>query len=99
MTPIITTGFISDEARKLLIAHQVPVIPFQDLELILLDRTIGGLNNTARPLEYVVGFWAGENDVEEDTLIVHLAPDANETKVIARPGYWSAYMSEERPVV
>jgi hypothetical protein len=99
MIPKIIAGFISDEARAALATHNVPITHCEGLEVVTLDRMIGGINSSANPLFFVIGFWASDNEVEEDSLTLHLNPDAGETKLIARPGYWSTFMDEERPVL
>lgn len=96
----IIAGFISDEARQLLTAHNVPLEQFQYLTIVSLTRESGaGLSRSIRPLEYVISFYINEHDVAEDCCMLFLAPDAGETKIIFRPNYWSVFEREEGPVV
>ena len=97
-TPTVAAGYISDEARAFLLAHNVTIVSCLDLEVFTLNRMIGGITQGERPGEYVISFWAGEAEIEDDCLILHLDADASESKIILRKNYWPTFEAIERPV-
>ena|ERR1700730_5973853 len=96
---ILVVGYVSPDAQVFLAAHQVPISQYENLSIICLDEMVGALNETANPLEFVVGFWRNDDDIEEDCLIVNLNVDASETKITLRRNYWTQFLDVPRQVI